>query len=650
MDKQIVGVNIYIYNGRSGDGSQLKMERLVIISLLVALNIGCSWPLDDPLTDWLLKLPDLSCKSIIVVAGENYWSGGELLDNFLRSNERPVMIFESINGLVTNLESLGQRLKVGQKSCNNLILMDDQVDHLARTIDLIRSRTFIRRTTIVSPNCPLETAADILQTMKDESVTMVTKSSRRYAASAWRISDEIDHFALTSDGAAAIRPRRNLMGRQLIVAALHLPPFSIVETDASSNSNSSSLVSVSGTEPELVKLLGQSLNFSVRYVLAAADEMWGEILDNKTRLTGLIGMLWRREVDLTIGAFYLEFSRLPFIDFTTTYKTSYDCFLVPAPRPYPLWTAVYFPFSPTVWTVTALSTLSCIAVLNAVARGSASLFPPFSARDAGFRDFGFCAMFLIGDVLQVRQFREIKRLSNRAFFFSWFVFAIVVPTYYKDEMISHMTLPVSPKPIDTLTELIDNPITKTSFGDFFKNSLLSSPDALQRRLGEQIVVIYNRSWALAQTESGGSCTESTLENLLYLTANELKPNSDGVARVHIVKECMMPTRLAFGVQRRSPLKPYLDKQILRLVEAGFGDHQGNLLPRRSSRSSPKRSEIEQLPAFSLKHLQGAFFLYGVGIALATAGFIGENLRRICRKSRNSRIQSIITEMDQYPSQ
>ena len=601
------------------------MNYPMLIVLLAAFNIRCSSPLYDQLVDWLLRLPSSSCQTIVLVAGANYWASDGLA-RFLQSNPKPVILFDNTNGMhAANLEVRDQ------KFCSELIVLDDIADELARLVDLIHSRMPIRRTFIVS-SCSLKEAVDVLRMIKDERVTLVTKkAANKYQMLVWRINDQVDREPLTPN--ASLNPTNNkrlsLMGRHLTVATLDYPPFSNIIQN-----RDGAVVSIKGIEPEIIKILASSLNFSFSYVLAAPDELWGEILDNGTRLTGLVGMLWRREVDIADGALYIEAYLLPFIDFTVAYKTSYECFLVPAPQPYPEWTAVYFPFTPIVWTVTTLATVGSILTVYLLARGSAT----FSTRDSGFRDLGLCVVYLIGNLLQVRQFREITRLPNRVFFFSWFVFIIVVPVFYKDEMISRMTVPASPRPINTLKELIEQPIGKTSFANNFKNLLLSSPNALQRQLGDQLVVNHNLTWSFSQLDTGDMCVGSGLENLQYVAATKFRPDAEGVERVHIMKECMMPSRIAFGVQRQSPVKYYLDKQILRLAQAGFVDYQESILRRRQSRTScEKKLNAKRLQPFSVYHLEGAFLLYGIGIGLGLVCFVWENLRHRIHLTLNNQI-------------
>jgi len=60
--------------------------------------------------------------------------------------------------------------------------------------------------------------------------------------------------------------------------------------------------------------------------------------------TGILGMLHRREADIALVNYYVDYNRKRYIDFTQPYGISHECFMVPIPRPYPKWTALYGPF------------------------------------------------------------------------------------------------------------------------------------------------------------------------------------------------------------------------------------------------------------------------------------------------------------------
>ncbi len=375
---------------------------------------------------------------------------------------------------------------------------------------------------------------------------------------------------------------------------------------------------MSGIEHSVFKTLAESLNATVGYVLAAPDELWGEIKANGTVLTGLLGMLWRREVDMVVGSLYIHHARLKYISYVTPYKMDFECFMCTAPGPYPKWMSFYLPMTTNVWLLILFSLVVAVLLLYVVARTSMTK----SNFDDRFESLGVCTIFIVGNFLQVQQPHSIKRTTNRGFLFFWLLGAFVVVTVYRTELISFMTVPINPKPINTLEQLGQaNWMRKTTFGDFFKNILLKSPDPIQNLLGQQLIVNYNLSWAYEQIEKpGGTCSLNSLDDVKYMAATRFKPKSDGKKRVHIMDECMLPDLLAFGLQIKSPLKPYMDKRVNLMVQAGFFEYEN----RRFIHKIKFGNNIQHVP-FTIAELESAWLLYGVGIVLATLVFIYERL-------------------------
>lgn len=334
-------------------------------------------------------------------------------------------------------------------------------------------------------------------------------------------------------------------------------------------------------------------------------------------VTGLLGFLHRKEADVSYGDLHMQQRLLPYVDFTRAFRNNYECFLVPAPHPYAKWTALYHPFPSSIWIATGLVCIFAVATLRLLAKWS-SWRPN---EDACFSDTSVCFLFILGNMLSAQQSQEIRMTSNRLFLIWWLLAAAtVIPTVYRSGLISYITFPYTPAPIDTIQQLVDSPLKKISWGDYFKTSLLDSNDPLHRKLGEQFVIATNLTQMFSLLETDSWAVMSNQGNLLYQASALFPPTSEG-PRVHLMRECVFPTRSALGLRKHSALKPYFDKEIYRLVEAGIVEYISSQYAKKQKPWDPTKSR--KLAPYSLDSLQGAFYLLGFGIALSLLAFLSE---------------------------
>jgi len=274
------------------------------------------------------------------------------------------------------------------------------------------------------------------------------------------------------------------MDLHLKIATIHYPPFIFQDQEKGS---------VYGIEPSLLHILAEKLNFTFEYIFAAPDEMWGEILDfgnGNVTFTGILGMLQRREADIALANYYVDYNRKKYIDFTQPYGISHECFMVPVPRPNPKWTALYGPFQWPVWIATFLSFTFAALILRLGAKQRNSTLSTFN-------DIYICFLFVLGHVLGIHQNHQgIRSSTSRFLFIIWLMCTFVIATIYRSELISYMTSPYTPPPVDTIQQLVDSSLGKIAYGNFVRNILLSSDISLLKQIGQQMIVTYNFTYFL----------------------------------------------------------------------------------------------------------------------------------------------------------
>ena len=69
-------------------------------------------------------------------------------------------------------------------------------------------------------------------------------------------------------------------------------------------------------------------------------------------------------------------------------------------------------------------------------------------------------------------------------------------------------------------------------------------------------------------------------------------------QVHLVRESILPTCVAFGMQKDSQLKPYFDQEIQLLVEAGIVQNNAAMFAKKLDIWNPKKVNYHNLTSFS----------------------------------------------------
>ncbi|XP_057369249.1 glutamate receptor ionotropic, delta-1-like [Daphnia carinata] len=556
------------------------------------------------------------CSGLVVISEEDRTEEQEeIIDELAVRYGRPLTLLRSHHGEVQLFDEITDKETI----CNNVVVLLQNIEAFSLIYEHIQQHYYFGDVILVTSSNSSKIGDKLLQDIRSERFyLLIERGQRLVEIHKWMVSDQLQidyvlkNSSLSKDKLSA--ERKMLMGRYLTIATLDFPPIVFAKT------NESGKVIASGIEPSIVAILADKLNFKVNYILPVNDEMWGTLVFNgpdSVTVTGLLGFLHRKEADVSYGDLHIQQRLLPYVDFTRAFRNNYECFLVPAPRPYAKWTALYHPFSPAIWAVTGLVCIFAVTTLRLLAKWSSWR----ANEDRFFSDTTVCFLFILGNMLSVQQPQEIRMPANRLFLIWWLLAAAtVIPTVYRSGLISYITFPYTPAPIDTIQQLVDSPLKKISWGDYFKTSLLNSNDPLHRKLGVQFAIATNLTQMFSLLETGSWAVMSNQGNLRYQAATLFPPTSDG-RRVHLVRECVFPTRSAFGLQKGSSLKPYFDKEIYRLVEAGIVEHISSQFAKKQTSRDPTKSR--KLAAYSLDNLQGAFYLLGLGIALSFVIFLSE---------------------------
>lgn len=219
-------------------------------------------------------------------------------------------------------------------------------------------------------------------------------------------------------------------------------------------------------------------------------------------------------------------------------------------------------------------------------------------------------------------------MANRLFLVWWLFGALILSTGYRSGLISFMTFPFTPPPIDTIQQLVASPLKKIVYDPLMKEILMNSDNSLQRQLGRQMITNDNLTYMFSLMNSSDWAVDANLDNLRYVVATQYPMTRSG-PQVHLMRECVFAMRAALGLQKESPLKPYFDREIQRLIEAGLIEYHRSRFAKKAVVWNPKASK-QKTVAFSLDSLQGAFYSLALCVLAAILALIGEVMHALIK--------------------
>lgn len=592
-----------------------RTAAIVFIPLFLSTAADCTLQ-HQRIKDLLINTERSCTGTVLVVDNEFPADQFEFIDELILQHRIPIVMFESSN-IAT--QTFRQRNDPREANiCHQLIAFCSHAEECRRIYEQAAKVYFLNQVALVVDNSCAK-AKYILNDIQQEIVILMSLAeSEGYQ---WRVDDRVHRIDLSSIfnmSQLLTRPHGNLMGRKLRVATLHFPPAVFVGDNGT----------IHGIEAHLVHLLADRLNFTIDYVLASREEMWGvpqSFQDGKPILSGLRGMLQRREVDVAFGDLHVIDEWKEFFSFGNSFHTNYECFLVPSPKPYAKWKALIYPFSLPTWIAMLVSVAFATLTLLWMAKWSTS------SADSRFQQGLAAGLYIIGSLLAVSQPRGNPSIPTRVFIMAWISAATITSTIYLSGLISFMTHPFHPPPIQTVQQLVKSPINKTIYHELYKVLLMNSSDPHRRLLGHQLVPSDNLTHMFNLIGSDQWAVDSNLDHLLYEIEMRFPAGGHQDRPFHLMKECLFPTCSSFGMQKNSPLKPYLDREMIRFSESGLSRYHRSKYVKELK--DIKQTASRAAVAFSLYNLQGAFYLLASGVSVSLLAFTCELLSGHLFKNR-----------------
>ncbi|GJQ71880.1 hypothetical protein Trydic_g2993 [Trypoxylus dichotomus] len=432
--------------------------------------------------------------------------------------------------------------------------------------------------------------------------------------------------------------------RKLIfVPVIHKPPWHFVHYQ------NDSFKVVGGRDDKLLHLLSQKLNFRYEYI-DPPERLQGTSFSLNGTFDGVLGMIWRREVEFFLGDVALTWERSNVVEFSFLTLADSGAFVTHAPDTLNEAFALMRPFQWKVWPAiifTFLISGPTLYVLIVVP----NLWQPRFLIKSHKKIFCDCIWFTTS--LFLRQSEKELSKSHKSRFL--IVLLTVAATYvigdmYSANLTSLLAKPGREKSINNLVQLEE--AMKFNGFKLFVERYSSTHSLLENGTG-----IYGRLWNLMNTAQPSYLVNSVEEgvkmvkdfnNIAIIAGREtlfFDIQRFGLTNFHL-SEKINTAYSAIAFQLGCPYIENVNQILMAIFEAGIltkmteneyeklGKQQieenhiinSKHLDITSEEASNRLTAIEnknKLKAINIKMLQGAFYFLFIGYFVAGASFMGE---------------------------
>lgn len=407
----------------------------------------------------------------------------------------------------------------------------------------------------------------------------------------------------------------DLQGVVLRVATFDHPPSVVYTHDEHHNT-----INRLGVDMQIVQTLAQAKNFSAEFIEVSHDELWGFELPNGTWV-GLVGKIFNELADIGACNMFLEIHRWKQVDYSVPYNFERGCFVAPSPKPVLNWKSPMMPFTRNTWTFVGMALAVGGILLYLVV--ALSVIP----ESLEFQSVSYDYLYILG-ALTMHSFSSVPYQHPVRIYvgFMW-LFGFIIATAYSANLVAFLSVTQMSAPIDTLDQLLKSGLRLGGHA-FWKTQFAASIDPTVRKFIDILETDVDLHSLFDKVDAG---IFALIENKQYLELQAGARYTYGShTTIRIVPECLLLYSIGVAFQKNSPLKFHFDSVILRLFESGVVQKwQEEVVMYFRSQYITKRpsTSAEELRgrAINLAHLQGVFYLLGIGYLASAVVLILELL-------------------------
>ncbi|KAL7293182.1 hypothetical protein TKK_0013330 [Trichogramma kaykai] len=460
----------------------------------------------------------------------------------------------------------------------------------------------------------------------------------------------------------------DLKGKKLQIAVFeHVPAvtedakmFFDNQSDIEKNSNPL------GVEFEMILIIAKVLNFKPTFYQPenVQSDRWG--MSKNDTFTGLLGEAMDVAATFYLGDFYYNLRHLQILDLSWPYNTECLTFLTLESLTENSWKLLILSFRLYSW-ITVILTLLLAGFISFII---AQIYKRYIVTDENYNNEytntqillqskklrvaqkqipairGWKGLYLFEDaqnsilytysmLLQVSLPKLPEVWSLRIFIGVWWLYTILITTFYKASMTASLANSVKRETIDTIAQLVKSEVNVGSWSEETKEFFVNSSDINLKILSNRYVVVSDEQDAVAAVVNGSLCYYENSHVLVrervkrQILEDEKSKDSTTVSQkkisehnLHVMEECVVNMPISLGLDKNSPLKFKVDEIVKRIIEAGLVEKWINDITQQSKTLELKQEGNAPKAFIDISKLQGAAVALGIGYftgALALGG-------------------------------
>ncbi|XP_053699471.1 uncharacterized protein LOC128746449 [Sabethes cyaneus] len=398
-------------------------------------------------------------------------------------------------------------------------------------------------------------------------------------------------------------------GCPLIGGTFEAKPYTIIPKQA----NDSSTLVVGGFEGDLVNLLMERLNFTIRYEIAPNGSQWG-FAREPGNSTGLMKLIQEEQVHFGFACLAFTYDRNRYLKAGLAHHTSQVLFAVPAGRPFSAFEKLFCPFSATIWALTLICLTAGVVVVLVLQ------FTPQQTRNFVY---GSETSAPVLNMLQVyfggAMPKPPRRNFSRTILFLWIGSCFILRTLYQSSLYLYLQRTMNHEPLKTMNDIHRSglPYYMMEIGERYFRTM---PHILER-----VIHIQPGRDSLGRMIDG--LGRGLVEGVVLTTQDHVAYHNKLRSKqqfVHVAQKNVAAYPVGFYYPKKSSLSEVFDGQIRFISASGLGE----FWVRRYGDydfSERRLSSSTKLKRLSNQHLAGGYQIYVGCLALSCAIFALELL-------------------------
>ncbi|XP_066988250.1 probable glutamate receptor isoform X2 [Macrobrachium rosenbergii] len=392
----------------------------------------------------------------------------------------------------------------------------------------------------------------------------------------------------------------DMRGRLLTVAAVdEIPYFKF-----GGKYPDGSLMPTIGTDVAILRALSHALNFTFR-VVTPADGAWGYPQPDGT-VTGMIGMIARREAHFAISGIAVNGIRETVIDYAYPYTHGNMAIYSNAPKKKSMVLAVLSPFTWQVWMYLAATVLFIGPIMKVLSLASKSFQDKEPTLDLLVYSFN-----MFKNVVNQGNDLSSKEWSQRIVLVFWFYFCLITSALYSGTLTAVLAIPAYEKPIDYLTDL------RRARAEGY--TISTTRDSTNEYIFKEATDgIYKEVWGLFDHKNRDNSfvvsPEILTEKLVHICpviGGSIYTGELGRSKFHQSKEEFFPQGDGIPMPQGAPYNGPFSHWLIKMNEGGLIKRWQEIEDERIAVETDYEGESNKI-VITLTHLQAAFFIITIG--------------------------------------